>query len=942
MRVRTGYSFGEVYGPIDAIFKRTVEVYKTFAPITDRASTFGFAKWNRLCREASVRPIFGVELAVASDLKDRRAAIDYWTFIAKDELQSVFDLLKIATEQFYYEPRLTYEQANSAKGVFRIIGRRSLIDRIVPDVDTFFALGSYASPHYVNEMLRIGVRPIACSDNTTANGTDEEIALQTIISGRQSSIHSQAIMTDEEWGASCDYDCRGLALSMRDQVALGSRAALQKSELLSPEKKKTLVQLCREGAKRLGVDLKNAKYKERLERELKLIADKKFEDYFFIIADICQWARKRMIVGPARGSSCGSLVCYLLEITTVDPIRFDLLFERFIDVSRNDLPDIDIDFSDTRRHLVFDYIKEKYGEDHVARLGTVSLFKPRSAMQEFAKALDVPIYKINNVSDALIKRSGGDSRALDTLIDTLRESSAGIALLKEHPEMALAAKLEGHPSHHSQHAAGILITKAPLTTFVGIDGRTGATHCDKRDAEELDLLKIDALGLTQLSIFEDALALCGLPMDHLFKLPFDDRASLDILNQEKFCGIFQFNGTALRSITKQVKVKDFEDIVSITAIARPGPMASGGASEWVRRKNGQVAISYINDAFRKVLQSTLGVVTYQEQVMQIGFEIGGLSWQDVTALRKAMSKSLGKEYFDKFGDKFKAGAARFNIDKQALDRLWDDLCAYGSWAFNRSHAVAYGIISYWCCWFKAHHPLEFAAASLQHQDSTDRQLEFLRELHREGTNYVAVDEKLSTDRWTIANKGGEKVLIGPVNNIKGIGPKMVSEIASARARGEPIPARAQKLLTNPVTDIDSLWPIQDAVRKKVGALNAVGIVTPPTKIVDIEELPEDKVVLAIGVFSKIQPRDENEDVNIARRGGKRIVGNLTRSLNLFLRDETGEIFVKVGRFDYDRLGMQIINRGKVGKCVYAIKGIVPGKANFKMVRMTHCKFLCEL
>lgn len=941
MRIRTGYSFGEVFGPINAIFNRTIEVYKTYAPITDRSSTFGFVKWDKLCSKAGVRPIFGVELAVARDLKDKKSPIDYWTFIAQQDLKSVFEILKLASEQFYYEPKIDYKQALAAQGVFKIIGRRSLIDLIEPQDGLYFALGSYVSTAYAQLLINKGIKPIACSDNLTACGTAEEEAIQSIISGRQKSIHNSAIMTDDEWESSHDHPWKKEALDARDFVAKNSTAKLRKSKLLTPEKKKTLKALCEDGAKKIGINLKDKVYKSRLEKELKLIAEKNFEDYFYIISDICKWSRERMIVGPARGSSCGSLVCYLLEITTVDPIKYNLLFERFIDINRNDLPDIDIDFSENRRHLVFDYIKQKYGEDHVARLGTVALFKPKSAMQEFGKALSIPFSKIAKVGDAIIKRSGGDSRALDTLIDTLESSPAGKELIKDHPEMILACKLEGHPSHHSQHAAGIVITQEPVINFVGIDGRTGATHCDKYDAEDLNLLKIDALGLTQLSIFEDALGMAKLPMDHLFKIPLDDKAAFDVLNAGKFSGIFQFNGSSLKSLTRQIRISDIEDIVSITALARPGPMASGGSGNWVKRKSGEQPTTYIHQAFKPALESTLGIVAYQEQVMQIGRDIGGLSWEDVTALRKAMSKSLGKEFFDKYGDKFKAGASKLGIEKSLLDKLWDDLCAYGAWAFNRSHAVAYGIISYWCCWMKAHHPMEFAAATLQHTDSIERQIELLREMNSEGIKYLPVDSKISTDRWEIANRNGKKILVGPVNNVKGIGPRMVHEIVSARARGEPIPQRAMKLLTNPKTDIDNLWPIEHAIEREFGGLSNCGIVTPQTRIIDVERSSEDKSVLIVGVFSKIAPRDENEDVNVARRGGRKVTGP-TQSLNLFMRDDTGEIFVKVDRFDYQRLGKPIVDKGNPGKLIYAIKGIVPSKSSFNLIRATHVKYLCEV
>jgi DNA polymerase III alpha subunit len=251
-----------------------------------------------------------------------------------------------------------------------------------------------------------------------------------------------------------------------------------------------------------------------------------------------------MVVGPARGSSCGSLVCYLLNITTIDPIPFGLIFERFIDINRTDLPDIDIDFSDERRQLVFDYAEEKYGRAHVARLGTVGLFKPRSALKQAGASLRIPTWRIEKVLDSLIERSSGDARAMFALEDTLKGTEAGRAMLSEFPEALIAGRMEGHPANSSQHAAGIVITQEPVAEYVAVDARSKATMCDKKDAEVLNLLKIDALGLTQLSIFERTLKLAGLPdvSGWLEQLPLDDQAAFDVLNKQHFAGIFQFTG----------------------------------------------------------------------------------------------------------------------------------------------------------------------------------------------------------------------------------------------------------------------------------------------------------------------------------------------------------------------------------------------------------------
>lgn len=942
MRIRTGYSFRTAVGHIDTVMDRVKDIGWTVAPISDRASTFGFVRWRKAAKKAGLRPIYGVEIAVTNSINEKKPAVDWWTFYAIDDVKHINNLVRLASEQFRYQPLLTYEQALEAEGVITIMGHRPLLDKVAPRDNLYLALAPSTPRGLLKQAVSLGHKLIATPDNFFPRQEDKP--LYEVLVGRNANnqTYPQWIVSDEEYRASVAYagdEIVTRAINTRDSVMASIHAELKQGVLLSPPKEKTLRELCIEGAERLGVDLNDPVYSARLEKELKLISEKQFEDYFFIIADVMQWAHKQMICGPARGSSCGSLVCYLLQITTIDPIPYGLIFERFIDTTRSDLPDIDLDFSDTKRHLVFEYMEQKYGRERVARLGTVALYKPRSAIAEAGAALDIPRWRTDKVLDSLIERSSGDSRALQVMEDTFTGTPAGVALIEEYPELRIAEKMEGHPRHSSQHAAGIVLTQSAVTDYIAIDSRSGATQCDKKDAEELNLLKIDALGLTQLSVFEDALQMAGLPMDHLESIPLDDAAAFDVINQGRFSGIFQFNGIALQSIAKSIKVKDLEDIISITALARPGPMATGGTAEWVKRKRGEAPVVYPHELLGPYLSNTMGIVTYQEQVMEIGRNVGDLSWDDVTALRKAMSKSLGKEFFNKYGDPWKAAAIRKGIPPEKAEKIWDDLCAYGSWSFNRSHAVAYGVVSYWCCWLKAHHPFEFAAATLQHETDPSKQIMLLREMYEEGIDYVPVDKDKSTDKWQPAIINGKKVLLGPVQNVKGIGPKMVSQIVGARLRNEPLPSRAQKLLDNPVTSIDSLWPIRDAFKRLLPDPAERGIISIPRRLIDVQPNGrEDQEVLVFALMKQIKPRDENELVNVAKRGYK--VKGPSQSLNLWIMDDTDTMFAKVGRFDYETMGKEIVNRGKPGKALYAIKGRVP--PDFRMISVKMIRYIGDI
>lgn len=911
-----------------------------YAPITDRASTFGFTRWTKLCKANGKKPIYGVELAVTPERTAKKVTRSPFTFIATDGLRPLNALVRQATTQFRFEPLIQYDQlANLDPSLVIIPGRTAIMSQLrqLPQGANVRVLAHPSTPKAQLEWARERGIPLVAGQDNSYCAPDDRKAYEVLAGFKASAqTYPQHILSLAEMEVYAGRE----ALAEAQKIADACQTVLEPATLVVPDRPDTLRAMCEVGAERLGCDLSDPVYAERLDRELGLIAEKEFEDYFYIIADLVEYAKKHMFVGPARGSSCGSLVCYLLGITTIDPIPFDLIFERFIDINRSDLPDIDIDFSDQRRHKVFEYLALKYGKDHIARLGTSTLYKPKSAINETAAALKIPKWKVSAFTSSIIERSSGDSRALQQVEDTFQDTDAGRKLIEEHPELALAGRLEGHPRHYSQHAAGVVVTEKPVENYVAVDAKTGAAMCDKKDAEELNLLKIDALGLTQLAIFEDCLEMIGKPRQWLFDYPLDDAAAFDVLNKGNWSGIFQFMGQSLQSIVENLnKVENFEDIVSITALARPGPLNSGGTDEWIARRNGQRPTTYLHPAFEPHLKTSLGVVIYQEQVMQIGREIGGLSWEDVTALRKAMSKSLGKEFFDTFGDRFKEGAAGLGLEKAKLDRLWDDLCAYGAWAFNRSHSVAYAYISYWCCVLKAHFPLQFAAATLSHLKDVDSQLKMLRELDREGIGYVPVDAERSTDKWQVGNGR----LIGPLTNVIGIGPKVLMQTMAARQSGMELPKRTRTLLKNPKTPLDELFPVKARLEELFpeGVEEAMNIVTPISPIGDVQLNPngQERRRVIVGKLSEINPRDMNEVGAVQRRGGKTVSGP-SLYLNGVMEDDSDRVMVRINRFKYQDMGVPIINRGKAGKALYAMKGKLSD--GFRMFNVDQVKYLGDL
>jgi DNA-directed DNA polymerase III PolC len=839
---------------------------------------------------------------------------------------------------------LSYPEACGADGLITITGHRVDLAQCPPRHNLFIPLAPSLPIGLARKALAVGHQFIATSDNAYVNFQDRE--LYRVALGKRADVQTypQHIMDDAEWRHSvrylADLGTIARALGHRELALQECTAAMRAATLLKPQVKATLRELCEAGAQRTGTDLTDPVYRERLERELALIEEKKFADYFFILADLMAFAKEHMVCGPARGSSCGSLVCYLLNITTVDPIPFGLLFERFIDLNRSDLPDIDIDLSDERRHLMFEYAEQKYGRDRVARLGTVLLFRPRSILNQAGLSLRIPQFKIAQVTDTIIERSGGDSRALQTLEDSFNDTATGRAFVKEFPEALMVAPLEGHPVVAGQHAAGIIITNEPVTDFVALDGRTGAVMCDKKDAEDLNLLKIDALGLTQLSIFERTLQLIGVPAKSgwLEKLPLNDAAAFQVFNKGHLAGIFQFNGQVLQSVTKQINVNHINDIIQITAIARPGPAASGGTLSWVKRRTGQEEVSTVHPMLTELTRETYGVVIFQETCMRVVREMGSLSWEDTSSIRKAMSGRLGDEYFSQFKKKFLAGAVANGIEIATAEIVWNQVNTMGSWAFNKSHAVAYGLVSYYCAYLKAHHPLEFAAASLDAEKLPARQIALLRELKSEGIDYKSFDPDHSTTNWSIAEHDGKKVLIGPLTSIKGIGPAFMQEILTARANGAALRDVLRNKLAVGKTEIDSLFPIADAIKARHPSLAAIGITSTPMDCKDVQ-VGINRDIVVLGLAERIAPIDENENIRVMRRNGRKFQPP-TEALNIFLRDDTDRLLCRVDRFNYSNIGRPVVERGKPGKALYALKGFVP--RNFRMLMVQRIKHLGDL
>ena len=334
-------------------------------------------------------------------------------------------------------------------------------------------------------------------------------------------------------------------------------------------------------------------------------------------------------------------------------------------------------------------------------------------------------------------------------------------------------------------------------------------------------------------------------------------------------------------------------------------------------------------------KDTYGIIVYQEQIMQIARSIGKMSWEDTSELRKTISKSLGEEVFNTFWLKFREGAMSQGMEEHVARKIWDTMKTFGAYAFNKSHAVAYGVVSYYCCYLKAYHPIEFCAATLDAEKDPLKQIQMLRELEKEGVGYIPFDIDHSDKEWNVIERDKKKVLVGPISVVKGIGPSAVNEVLGSRSSGIDLRPVLRKKLEKAETEIDTIYPVRDAVAKKYPDLKSVNIVTEPMPIENIQCGLKDDVVL-IGVVRRINMKDDNSEEAVARRGFE-LKGVNTTFINMWVMDDTDEILCKIDRFDYEKLGKPIVERGKAGSAIYAFKGTVPPR--FRMLSVKNVKFL---
>lgn len=912
-KVRTEYSFGQVYGQLDKVIAACTGTHVLIADI----NTWGHIQFYSACKKAGKVPLLGVVIGVVEDaFTNKNRVPDMWaTFIAvnNEGLKELYGLVHTSNTFFYYQPRISLDDMLGAnpKNIRIILQNSPMLSRAKGHGNIWVGVSPSDYRWSLSAAASIDIPTIAVSDNYYPR-PEHRSAYELLCRTPENKTSPMHILSHHELMDAMPMVGDASFVPAWEAICKGVEVNLPKAENIKIDAPKSLLQLCTEGAKRKGISLKDSVYKARLKRELAMIAEKEFEDYFHLVSDLCIEAKKVMLVGPARGSSAGSLVCYLVDITEVDPIPHDLLFERFIDITRADLPDIDIDFPD--KEWVFKYLQDKYGVDNVAHIGTILRYQAKSAITDVGKALHIPEWELRSVKDAVIQRSGGDARAALCIRDTFESLDVGRELIAKYPPLILAADLEEHAKSSGIHAAGVIVCNRPVHDFCGVTDK-GVACIDKDDAEQINILKIDALGLRTLTILQDTLDQLGLDKEFLYRLPLTDQASFDLLTAGRYAGIFQFEGYALKTLTKQMGVKMFDDIVSITSLARPGPLHNGAAAEFIQRRIGAEEVTYMHPILEPFLKETYGTMVYQEQIMAMCAGVGKFTWAEVSVVRKGMSKSMGKEFFDQFIEKFCQGAIEKGISKEVALDIWNHMSTHGSWSFNKSHSVSYGLISYWCAYLKAHHPIEFAAATLRNLKDADQAIKMLRELVKEGFEYIPFDKDLSEVNWSV--KDGK--LVGGWLGLKGVGEKKATTMINKLRNGFDLTHSEKLFIEKPEVAWTDLFPAQRMFGAMYNDYLAAGLSMP---ISYVEDVNTDGEYIIICQIKELNQRDANEYGSVMKRGGRTIKHN-SLWLNMFVEDDTGSIIVTIPRALYEMLGKPIIESGGVGHW-YLFRGTLSG------------------
>lgn len=847
LHVHTEYSLLDGFSRVKTLVKRAKEKGMTAVAITDHGCMFGAIDFYKAAKAEGIKPIIGCEVYTAPrKLTDKDPNYDkhqgHLVLLAKD-MTGYKNLIKIVSKSyvdgFYYKPRTDMDELKKhsqglialsaclAGDVPRAImnGNYDKARKLAMEYRDIFGNGNYyleiqdhglpeqkqVNTEVVRLSRELNIPLVATNDVHYVDKDDAKIQDILMCLQMQKTIDDENRMKfpSDEFYLKSREEMEQLfpeleeALDNTNEIAERCNVEFEFNKYHLPRydvpegytTNGYFRELCQKGlVERYGEDCPE-EYKERLEYELNTIENMGYVEYFLIVWDFINFAKQNNImVGPGRGSAAGSIVAYTLKITDIDPMKYSLLFERFLNPERVSMPDIDIDFCYERREEVIDYVKRKYGEDHVAQIITFGTMGAKIAIRDVARVLNVSYNKADQIAKEIPFELGMTiDKAMDsnpTLVE-LYESDA-----EAREVIDISKRLEGTLRHASTHAAGVVIARNPVDEYVPLYKHQDSitTQFTMTTLEELGLLKMDFLGLRTLTVIRDALDLIELNRDikgyteHIdfSKMEYDDDEVFETLSQGNTLGVFQLESSGMRNFMKQLKPNSFEDIVAGISLFRPGPMDS--IPTYIENKNNPEKVTYINDKLRPILEVTYGCLVYQEQVMQVVRDLAGYSYGRSDLVRRAMSKKKmdvmeeERQYFihGKFDDEGNIeipGCIRNGISEEDANKIFDDMIDFARYAFNKSHAAAYGVLAYETAYLKVHYPVEFMAALMTSiMGNSDKVVEYIRECNAIGIPVNPPDINKSFSKFSVE---GDSIRFG-LAAVKNVGVNIIENIVKER------------------------------------------------------------------------------------------------------------------------------------------------------------------
>lgn len=833
LHVHTEYSLLDGANRIPDLVKAAVEDGHEALAITDHGNLYGAMEFYKACTKASIKPILGCEMYIAQ--KSRKLPhsrtdnpYSHLTLLARNT-EGWKNLHKLSSygylEGLHFRPRIDMELlAEHAAGITCLSGCLSgPVNRALRQGDEALALTEagrlqdmFGKDHFYLEIMRNGMEVQDRVNEGMVKMVDQVgaplVATNDVHYLRHEDCHAQDALLCIATGAKIDNPDRWRmdtdtlffrsreqmnrifsdlpealrnTMTVADQIDLKFEFGKYRLPHFEPPDElgtdEYFRQLCEEGFARYYPG-NPTEARERLEYEMRVIGEMGFITYFLITWDLIAHARREGIpVGPGRGSAAGSIVSYVLEITRLDPLKYDLIFERFLNPGRVSMPDIDIDFCKDRREEMIQYTRKKYGDDRVCQIITFGKMKARAALRDIARVMDVPLGEVNLLVKKVPEGPGVKLREAfdgDPELQELRDSSE-----RNRKWVDLAVKIEGMARHTSVHAAGVIIGDEPLIEIVPLARQDDiiTTQWDMKYSEEYGLLKMDFLGLRTLSILAEAVRLVKKRHQDdidLEALELDDPATYELLQAGDTEGVFQLESGGMRRLLANLKPSEYEDIIAVLALYRPGPLGSGLHDVYARRKHGKEKVSFPHPLLEEILRETYGVLIYQEQIMRVAQRMGGFSLSEADALRKAMGKKDAK-LMGKFEPKFLAGSIEREVPQQVGQDIWDMMAKFAEYGFNKSHSAAYALVTYQAAWMKTHYPEEFFAANFTYEASdTDKLATLIEDAKGHGLEVLPPCIQASEVRFAVTEAG--QIRFG-LEAIRGVGTGAAEAIANARS-----------------------------------------------------------------------------------------------------------------------------------------------------------------